>query len=449
MSQVKTAHFSPGRVILLSIFCLIIFGTILLALPFSRTTDVSIIDLLFTATSATCVTGLFAVPMSSFTTLGHAIILLLIQIGGLGLITLTLAILYMFANVGFATQVRAGQLLEIESWKSVRSTLFFIIWITLLFELIGTLLLYTSFSKLYETSYAWFLALFYSISSFCSAGMPIEPTNMEAYQSSYTILITVTILMFVGGLGFITLQEIMHYMRSWRSKRRYSFSLHSKVNLYTTLFTIGISATLIWLLEGNHSFADMSSPMRFVTTIFHSLSFRSTGWITIPLSFMHLATIFLIMITTFIGSSPGSTGSGVKMTTVALFVSAIKAAIFGEKRVTIKGRSIPQDQVYKAMSIVSISLAWIVLTTFCLLITETSWEIQDMLFEVVSAFATLGLSTGNTATLSFIGKILIIATMIIGRIGSLTLVLALSHLAIKKKQEAPQILYPEERVMLS
>ena len=448
MVKRRLSQFSPSKFIFLSIFFTILIGTLLLALPMSRTQPVAFLDLFFTATSATCVTGLFATPMSSFTTFGHTVILGLIQVGGLGLITLTLFVLYLFMNLGLATQLMAGKLLDMESWTSVKKLLYFIIGFTLFCEVSGALVMFSAFRHLYDTPYAWFLSFFYSISSFCSAGMPLLPDNMEAYQANYTILSVMTILMFLGGLGFVTLFEIKDYFFSRVNTKRHIFSLHSRINLSVTAITIATCAALICFLEWNNAFSGMSPSLKTVTTLFHALSFRSTGWASVPIFSLQRATIFLMMVSTFIGASPGSTGSGIKMVALAIYLATIKSAIFGQSYVNIKGRMIAREQINQVFSIVSLSIIWIILCSFALLITEQGWHLFQMLFEVVSAFATLGISL-SAQTMSPFGKILIIVTMLIGRIGSLTLVWALRAMTLRKKAGAVEAQYPVERVILS
>ncbi len=452
MVKKTLATFSPARTILLSVFATIIIGTLALALPIARTTSIAFIDLFFTATSATCVTGLFTVPLSNFTTFGHCIILALIQIGGLGLITLSLFLMYLFANLGFATQLMAGQLLEIEQWKHVKKILIFIIGVTLCTEFVGALCIFSVIKSEYSLPQALFLSIFHAVSSFCNAGISLfhgSHGSMHMYSENYMMLIITTMLVFIGGFGFIAWNEIMRYITSLHKKKRHHFSLHSKIILYGSATLISVAVVLIWLLEHNNAFAQMNPLLKFANALFHAVSFRSTGFMAIPLGDVQLATIFLMVILSFIGSSPGSTGSGVKITTFILFLATIKAAISGRTSVDIKGRSIAKDQIYKAIAIISLSVIWIMLTTFCLLITEKGWHFIDLFFEVTSAFATLGISTGTTPFLSALGKLFIIASMFVGRIGSLTLILALRKLALRKKTKGVEFLYPEERVMLS
>ena len=449
MISKRIAHFSPGRA-LLSSFCItIVVGTLALALPWARNTSIPFIDLLFTATSATCVTGLFTIPLEQFTTFGHVILLLLIQIGGLGLITLSIFLISLFMNLGMTQQIMVGQVLELGSWKSLKRILFFTISLTLIVESLGAAIIYWSIRHMFDKPQAIFVAVFHSVSSFCNAGISIAGNNMQPFCGNTTAIITTAVLIFIGGLGFVTWYEIMRYCRSLLHKKRYTFSLHSKIILYGASTLIFCSAILMWILEHDSLFASCPATHNLINAFFQAISFRSTGFSTIPLSEYQLPTIFIIMILCFIGSAPGSTGSGIKLTTFFIYLATIKAAIMGKSSVVIRGRTIVRDQVFKCIAIVSLSFAWIAISTVCLLITEAGWSFLQIFFEAVSAFTNLGLSLGVTASLSVIGKLLIILSMIVGRVGSLTLIVALRQATIRAKHEPVGITYPEERVMLS
>lgn len=445
MGKQTLAHFSPGRVILSTIILAIFLGTFFLWLPIARTKPIALIDLFFTATSATCVTGLFTIPLSDFTFFGHVILLVLIQLGGLGLVTMTLFLLSLFLDVGMATQHMAGQLLEVSTWKQIKRLLIFTIVSALIFELLGTALLYPLFKGSISSGKALFYSFFYAISSFCNAGISIFP-SFAAPIAHPMLLLTITgALILFGGLGFITMYEMLRYTAAQVSDKRFRLSLHTRIILYVTAVTLVIGTLLFVILEHKNTLAGLSPLRQAITALFHVISFRSTGFSTISPHNMQLATLFVIMGLAFIGSAPGSTGSGIKLTTVALFLATVKAAITGRTSVEIQGRTLPKDLVYKSIAIVFLSMAWIALTTFCLLISESNWLFLDLLFEATSAFTNLGLSTSNTALLSPVGKILICLSMIIGRVGSLTLVLALK---IRKRNEPTEFTYPEERVML-
>lgn len=348
-----------------------------------------------------------------------------------------------------ATQLMAGQLLEIEQWKNIKRIIIFIILATISIEFIGMLLLIPIFHAKFSLPEACFFSLFHAISSFCNAGISLFNTNMQQYAHNYGMLFITTLLIFMGGLGFIVWEEIIRYGIAIKQKKRYSFSLHSKIILYGTTILIATVALLLLFLEYKTLFSSdnfFSAPLR---ALFYAVSFRSTGFLTINLGTLQVATFLLIMIVTFIGSSPGSTGSGIKITSLVIFLATIKAAISGQLSVNIKGRRIPKDLVLKSTTIIALSVFWILGTTFLLLILEKEHAFLAIIFETISAFSNLGLSTGITSLLTTSSKVLIIASMIAGRVGSLTLLLAIRKIALRQQTGTTKFIYPEERVMLS
>ena len=449
MSNSRLARFSAGRVILLALFCTILIGTALLALPMARRAPLSLLDLFFTATSATCVTGLFSVPLDQFTTFGHAVLLLLMQIGGLGVITLTLFVFSLFANLGLTTQLMAGKLLELESWKNIKHLLLFIMAVAFTAELLGALALFTVFIKSHSAGYAAFLALFHAVSFFCSAGITLFNNSLQLFAHDGTMLITATILMLLGGIGFVTLYEIYEHFYHFPSGKHHHFSLQTKIVLYGTLVGIALTAFLVYAIERHHAFEHMSTLYALMSSVFHAVSFRSTGLLTVPVGHLQLATLFLIMIVGFIGSAPSSTGSGIRTTTMAIYLAVVQAALEGHGHVNIFGRRIAKDQVNKAIAIFSLGIFWIVISAFVLLVLQTHLRFIDIIFEIMGAFTNLGISTGVSSILSASGKIVIILSMIFGRIGALTLILALRKIALRKDVGQAEIIYPEERIMLS
>lgn len=443
---VNLSKYSPARIIFFSFFFTICVGTLLLALPISRLVPLSWIDIFFTATSATCVTGLFTIPLTgTFTFFGKCVILCLVQIGGLGLITMTLFFVSLFMDFGLGAQMIAGQILELETWKKIKRILVFIILFTLYSELIGSFLTYTAIRSSLPTREAWLVALFHGVASFCNAGFSLITDQPEVIGTNRLILITTSCLMLIGGIGFVTWHELALYFYSLWYKTRYRLSLHSKIILYGSSTALLSSAIIFWIIERENSLATLSKTDVIINCLFHAISFKSAGFTTVDVSAFLMPTLFIIMIISFVGSSPGSTGSGVKITTVAIFIATIKAAISGRTHIEMKGRTIPLDQVNRSIAIIALSIGWVLLITFCMLITEKSWSFLDILFETVTAFTSIGLSTGATNTLTFVGKIFIIISMFIGRIGSFTLVLALR---LNRKKETTEFSYPEERIML-
>lgn len=445
----QLSHFSPGRIILYSVFLTIVLGTLALSLPVARVKPIAFIDLLFTAASSTCVTGAYTIPLEDFSQVGQIILMILMQIGGIGLITLTVFLLSFFIDFGFAQQVMVGQLLEIESWKSVRTLIIFIIFSTFVIESIGAFLIFLVVHNAYPLGQAIFLSCFHAISSFCNVGTLLFPNNPNLLASSYLLMSITAILMIIGCLGFVTWREILYYVQSLKRKKRYTFSLHSKIVLYGTCGIIVTAAIIFWILEYDNAYAHMGYIKSISYALFQAVSFRSGGFTIVPISSLSLPTLFITLFIMFIGTSPVSTGSGIKITTITVFLATIKAAITDRTSVEIRGRSIATDQVYKAIAIIVLSFGWICVTTLFLLITETGWGFFSILFETVSTFSNVGISTGLTKNLTTIGKVFVILTMITGRIGSLTLLLALRQLALRNVPEATaEFTYPEERVML-
>lgn len=445
MGSALRFYVSPGRIVVCSIIIAIGIGTLLLSLPQAHTTHIAFIDLFFTAASATCVAGLFTIPLEHFTTFGQCVILGLIQIGGIGLITITLLFVYLFLNVSLAGNIMAGELLEVESWKSVKRTLLFIVLMTLMCECLGSLLIFNLVKDHYTTSKATFFSFFHAVSSFCNAGIIVNQHIIEQFGSNITFIVITAALMFCGGFGFITWYELTKLGINTLKRKRFRLSLHSIIIIQVSFFLLAFTTLLYLVLEHSNSLKDISLPFASLIAIFHAISFKSTGFMLTSVGALQPATLFFLMFIAFIGSSPGSTGSGIKITTLTVFVSAIKATMSGRTSIELHNRRIPNDQVYRAIAIVSFSFFWILCSTFLLLITETDWNFGDILFETMSAFSTLGITTGSTSTLSLLGKIIIIASMIVGRIGSLTLLLSLKF---RKKTEKVEFSYPEERVML-
>lgn len=451
MHKNKLIDISPAHIILFSFFILIMCGTLLLSLPIAHIKPMAFIDLLFTSTSATCVTGLFTIPLNNFTFFGKAVILGLIQIGALGLATMSLFIVSLFIDLGLGTRFMAGQLFELDSWENIKRMLIFTFGATITLETLGALSFFSIFKTEYPLHNAIFYSFFHSISAFCNAGISffhfLTQQNLQHYNTNYLFLITTTILTFFGGLGFITWHEIILRIRAYCfEKKQHRFSLHSKIILYGTI-TLLIAATILFLaLENNNTLKALPIPLKLANAVFHAVSFKSCGFILANLTDFHSATIFVIMLLGLIGSAPGSTGSGMKITTIILFLSTVRSAINGRSTVDVFEREIPLEQIYKAIAIVSLSIGWILFTTFCLLITETEWNFLDVFFETISAFSNVGFSLKGTENLSDFGKMFIMATMFIGRIGSLTFILGLK---LKMRKDTIDFSYPEERVMLS
>lgn len=448
MKSSLLTRFSPGQLALISLASVILGGTFLLWLPAARTTSISFIDLLFTATSTTCVTGLFTIPLENFTPLGHLILMFLMQIGGLGIITMTLMFLSPFVEFGLSTQMLAGHLLDLESRKNVRRLLLFIMSVTLVSELVGALALLWFMIGHLPLRSAVFNSFFHAVSSFCNAGIALPGEHLTLYESTPALLIITSILSLLGGLGFITWLELIEktYARYQGHRRR--LSLHSKIILWGTLAIVSVTTIAFFVLERQHTLALFNTPTALLYAFFQATMSRTAGFILLAPYQLQSATLMVIMAASFIGMSPLSTGSGVRVTTMAVVLSMIRAALAGKTMVEIKERRIAQDQVLRAVATVLLGLGGIFFVTWCLLITELHQSFFNLFFETWNAFTNLGLSMGQPVTtmlLSTKSKMLIIGSMITGRIGSFSLIMGLR---VIKRQDSVEYTYPEERIML-
>ncbi len=413
-------------------------------IPAAQRVPISLIDCFFTATSSTCVTGVLTVPFDSFTLFGKCVILGLIQIGGIGLLTLWLCLVSLFFKLGISTHFMIGQILEVTELKNPRYILYFIIGLTLLVELIGAFSIYTLIAPYYTPDEALFHAIFHSVSSFCNAGLSsFAQQSLGPFQANIPFLAVTALLILLGGIGFLTLYEVLFYIRKKWERKHFHFSLTTKVVMSVTALLILIATLALVLIEGpkhtQHPWWVM-----ICTMLFNAISYRSTGLTTIDLGTMQTATVFMIIIYSFIGSSPVSTGSGIKVTTFTLFLATIRAVIKGKMVVEIKGRRIPPDQILKAMTVLSVCICWIMGSTFLLALFESNSTFISVFFEAASSFTNLGLATEITPFLSIAGKLLIILNMFMGRVGTLTLMIAL-----RVQRDKVEFQYPEERLMMS
>lgn len=437
----KFIKYYPQHMILLSLFGATIAGALLLALPISRVKDIPFMDLLFTSASLTTVTGIMTVPLDHFSDMGYLIILVLMQLGGLGLMTLSLLFMYMFTNLGVYTQVVASEVLSIKNFKDTKKILFFMMKLTIFVEIIGACIIFPTLHTTYPLKRAIFLAIFHSVSSFCNAGVTLFPQNLTTYMNSPIMILATTFLMAIGGLGFVTWHEVIS--KFMKKEHHHGFSWHTKLVFKIYGITTLVTAILFWMLERNNTLAHMPLFKKFYIVLFTAISMKSTGFELFSFQLLHLATIVLFMVSMFIGSAPLSTGSGIKTSVFAIYLAIIKAAITGKRHAVLFGRHIIDEQVYKAMAIIALSLSWILIAIFCILITEPHFRFIDILFETVSAFTNNGLSSHIPVFFSYFGKIFLINTMIIGRVGALAVVTSM-----KRTIDAHELSFPKERIIL-
>jgi trk system potassium uptake protein TrkH len=386
--------------------------------------------------------------MNSFTYVGQGILLVLLQIGGISLITFTILIVSRFIRFGLSGYLKAQQFEEIEIGKEGKNLLPFILMCTIVIETVGALILYTVFRHAYPWYQALLLAFFQSISSFCNIGVSMFGFDVEQYANNNTVLLTTTVLMFCGIIGFPALKELYDcsiYIKNKRRGKLFSFSLQTKIIIYGSCLLTMLGMVLLCITEHNGTLTG-SYLHQLVTLLFHAVSFRSAGFLSVPVGQLAMSTILIMMLYGFIGSSPGSTGSGVKITSFAIVVATIKTLMSGSADIKLSNRSIPIDQAIKSFTIIALGITWIFISTLLLSITEQEHSLLEILLEATSAFTNQGISLGLTEQLTHTGKYIIMLGMLVGRIGPLAFILAWAKRSLIESKKNYR--YPEERIML-
>lgn len=443
-TKVASLKFHPSQTLLLSFLIVILAGTGLLMLPRATPGNISMnfLDALFTATSATCVTGLVVVDTGTyFTTFGQIIILGLIQIGGLGLMTLSSFLAIFFGQgVGIRERVVLHQMMNIERIGSITSLLRSAVLITLGIEAAGAfVLMFLWADQGWTIGQLAYRSVFHSISAFCNAGFSTFSANMVPFRNDPGVLLCISALVVLGGLGFMVLMDLTGTVKNMRSSRRYKLSIQTRmVLIISTILTFGGFAVLLLLDNSNEGF------LRILTAFFNSVTARSGGFNTVDMASLNIPSALILIMLMFIGASPGSTGGGIKTTTLGVLWASIISIITGQNRIIIFKRRLPFLVLNRALVVFAFSVMFLAIVIFLLSITENARGI-DIVFEAVSAFGTVGLSRGLTPYLSVAGKIVIVVSMFIGRLGALTLAFAITA---SNEQPAKRIEYPSESVMI-
>ena len=441
----------PSFLLLASFLFLIAVGTLLLLLPKATVTQsMTFVDALFTATSAVCVTGLIVVDTNHyFSSLGHDVILFLIQIGGLGIMTLTTFFAFVISGSGKLKEYSTMQsLLGEESLGRIKMTLTLIALITLVIEAGGAILIYYAIGgTAIEAYHPWYFSLFHSVSAFCNAGFTLTTENLmhPALRTNMPLLMIIAALVILGGVGFPVFTNIIDGINRILLKQRTLFrlSIHTKLVLVTSAVLLLIGTVGLFQLEQGSAFSAYAPIDQWVISFFHSTIARTAGFNSVDIASLTLPSLFLIILLMWIGASPASTGGGIKTTTFAVALLNLRSIVTGRRSVEVFGKQIPAHVTTKAFSTVLLSLLYMVAALFALLITEQH-PFELLLFEVVSAMSTVGLSAGITAQLTTEGKYIIVATMIVGRIGFLAFILAL----IPKRRQ-PEYEHITEEVLIT
>lgn len=427
----KRRLLNPSLILVLGFGFLILMGTILLNLPIASKTGESIgfINALFTASSSVCVTGLVVVNTANhWTTFGHVIIILLIQIGALGFMTMaTVIALFLGKRISLRERLVIKEQLNQESMSGLVRLTKYVIIATLTIEAIGAIFLSMKFIPTYGIKKGIWFSVFHAISAFCNAGFDLLGDSLVSYSGDWIVNLTITSLVILGGLGFGVYIDI-------KNKKSFKkLQLHSKLVITISVILLLVGSIGFFVLEYNNlgTIKDLSLSEKGLISYFQSVVARTAGFITVDLNFIHESTAFFLIILMFIGGSPGSTGGGIKTTTFGILALTTLSVIKGNKDVEIFKKRIATDIIHRALAIVSISFLVIIMVSLILTITEDVRFI-DILFESTSAFATVGVSRGITGNLSNIGKLIISLTMYIGRVGPLTMGLAFASRSSSK-----------------
>jgi trk/ktr system potassium uptake protein len=416
----------PAVILVVSFALLILAGTLVLMLPLASTAGQAtpFLDALFTATSAVCVTGLVVVDTGTYwSPFGHVVLLVLIQLGGLGIMTgATLLWLALGRRVSLHQRLVIRESLGTFSLAGVEQVVRRIVTMTIIIELGGTALLALRLARDYPLPTALWYGFFHAVSAFNSAGFDLfgEYRSLMLYPADVTILLTVAGLVILGGLGIVTLVDL------GQARSFHRLSLDSKLVVSTSLLLLGVGTVSLFVLEyGNPATLGGLTPgQQLLSAFFHAVMPRSGGFSTVTIPALTEGALAIIIVLMFIGAAPASTGGGIKVTTFSTLLAAIVSTVRGRPQTEAFGREVPQTVIYRALTIALLAVALVMSAAIVLTITEGT-SLTIALFEVVSAFATVGLSAGLSTALTPLGKLVLILLMFIGRLGPLTLALAL------------------------
>lgn len=447
---------NPGLIIMGTFAAIILAGALLLTMPFTNQSGVglSFLDALFTATSCVCVTGLSVTDAgSAFNIWGQLTLLLMIQAGGLGFMTIATGLIaFRKKGVSLRQRMLLKETFGNDALEDATHLTKQILTFTLFFELTGALALFLSFLPVTSWDKAAWYGLFHSVSAFNNAGFDVlgNGNSLYAQQQNVPLNIILCLLIVGGGLGFLTHRQLL---AAYRNRKQYdslkqsfakNLSLQSKIIIKTTLFLIFSGAFFFFCLEYNNpdTIGDLPLLHKITASFFQSITYRTAGFSTVNLVGAVTATQFIAILFMFVGAAPASTGGGVKVTTLTALWLKLKATLRGNTEVTYKNRTIGAKTIANAMMILTIGGLLVILTTALLTISEPHLPFMALLFEAVSAFSTTGLSLGITPELNGFSKLLLIFSMFIGRVGLLTLIYAMHD----KDSPGKLIKYPTEEI---
>ncbi|HWO77392.1 MAG TPA: TrkH family potassium uptake protein [Bacillus sp. (in: firmicutes)] len=435
----KYINLNPSQLLVLVFIFFIIIGALLLKLPFATADSISWIDALFTATSAMTVTGLAVVDTgTAYTLFGQLVILMLIQVGGLGIMSFAVLIFIVLGKkIGFKERIIVQQALNQTSLGGVIKLVKNLFIYSLTIELIGMILLAMRWVPEYGWDNGIYYSFFHAISAFNNAGFSIWPDSLMRYVGDPVVNLVITFLFIIGGIGFTVLSDIRH-------KRNFKrLSLHSKLMIVGTIVLNLFALIVIFFLESNNPNTFGTLPSlgdKMWAAYFQAVTPRTAGFNSLDIASLHEGTITLMLLLMFVGAGSASTGGGIKLTTFIVLVLSVLTFLREKRNITIGKRTIKDKSVFKSLAILTISNLFIFLAVFLLNIIEPI-PFLKLLFEVISAFGTVGLSMGITADLSVIGKFIIVLVMFLGKLGPLTLAFSLA------RPETEKIKYPSEDIL--
>lgn len=452
---------NPAQIFILSFLVIIFTGSLLLALPNATHEGITYLDALFTSTSAVCVTGLTVVDTGThFTLFGQTIIMILIQLGGLGILTFASYFGYFFkGGTTYENQLTLSDITSSKKLGEVFSTLKYIILITFGIELFSALLIYsgTDPAAFHTPSEQLFFAAFHSISAFCNAGFSTLSDSLHetGFRYNYYLQLIVILTFVIGGLGFPIVGNILNYLKylasnllpvSSRNKkhRPWLLSLNSRINLITTLLISLVAFIVFYLLEYNNTLAAHNGFGKIITALFGATTPRTAGFNTIDTAALYLPTLLMVMLLMWIGASPQSTGGGIKTSTFAIALLNVMSLARGRSRIEVFRREIAGVSIRRAFAIITLSFIVIGMAIFLISIFDPGKKLIDIAFECFSAYGTVGLSMGITSDLSSAGKVIIIVVMFVGRVSMLSIAIAAFR---KIKHE--NYTYPKEEITIN
>jgi len=438
--RIQASPLRPARKLVLGFAGAIAAGTLLLVLPWS-TADrqgLALGDAFFTATSAVCVTGLSVIDIGTrLSGFGQVAVLLLIQVGGLGIMTLsTIAAVVIGKRIGLAGRLTVKEAIGVDELAGLVRLIRIVVVSTLAIEATGAVLLTLLFARDFPLAQAAWYGVFHAVSAFNNAGLSLFATSLEAYAGDIWVNLAVMALIVLGGIGFYVLADV------WQNGRR--LSVHSRLAIWLSAGLILTGMAVILATEwGNPATLGALPPgERLLAAAFQSVTPRTAGFNTVPIGQFRDGTLLVLIVLMVIGASPGSTGGGIKTTTFWVLLASVHAILTGRDEIVVFERRLSRLLTDKALVILVLTLAVLLATTALLTATEP-FPFLDVLFEAVSAFGTVGLSTGITSELSVLGRLLLPLTMLVGRLGPITVALA-----VAQRQRAAGVRYPEDRVMV-